>query len=346
MKELKQIAHQMRELMSQGISFALATVVHVDGSAYRRPGARMLISSTGDWWGGISGGCLEGDMLKKAQYAMMSQSIQVVQYDTREDDPFELGVGLGCNGLIDILINPHESYLLAFLEMIEKHFNATSASVFLSINSKTEAFHQVVHASSCPSNFSINDWDACVLQGSSVFKESDTHYYFLERLAAKTRIWIFGNQFDSLRLIDQCEWLGWEVHWVGNPTKMHINDQSKVKQIYAWDDLYEVLPSDHLVLMTHDFDRDVRLLTDLIPRLSPKQYIGLLGPHKRMDKLQTALGGLLNNELRNQFFSPIGLDIGAQGPYEIAVSIIAEIFHVTSGREMQSLRNRKGSINA
>jgi len=65
MKELKLIVLQMKELMSQGISFALATVVHVDGSAYRRPGARMLISESGDWWGGISGGCLEGDMLKR-----------------------------------------------------------------------------------------------------------------------------------------------------------------------------------------------------------------------------------------------------------------------------------------
>ena len=126
MKELKQIAQQMKELIRQGISFSLATVVHVDGSSYRRPGARMLISETGDWWGGISGGCLEGDMLKKAQYSMMNQSIQMVQYDTREDDPFELGVGLGCNGLIDIMIIPHTTYLLAFLDIIETHFSAVS----------------------------------------------------------------------------------------------------------------------------------------------------------------------------------------------------------------------------
>ena len=347
MKELKQIAQQMKELIRQGISFSLATVVHVDGSAYRRPGARMLISETGDWWGGISGGCLEGDMLKKAQYSMMNQSIQMVQYDTREDDPFELGVGLGCNGLIDIMIIPHTTYLLAFLDIIETHFSETAESIILSSMTKGDnKLHLVTRNSSYAPPFSIDEWNACIQQGSSVFKETESHYYFLERVAAKSRIWIFGHSFDSLKLIELCEWLGWEVHWVGNPSKMPSSHQAKVSQVYAWEDSRELISTDHLVLMTHDFDRDVRLLTDLIPNLNPKQYIGILGPHKRMDKLQLAVGGLLPDQLRKHFYSPIGLDIGAQGPYEIAMSIVSEILSVTNGREVQSLRHRKGSINA
>ena len=347
MKELKLISHQMRELMSQGISFALATVVHVDGSAYRRPGARMLISETGDWWGGISGGCLEGDMLKKAQYSLMNQSIQMIQYDTREDDPFELGVGLGCNGLIDIMIIPHQSYLQAFLDMLEKHFSDTAESIVFSTFSKTElGQHLISRSTTCPPNFLDDDWNACIQHGSAVFKESESHYYFLERFAAKSRIWIFGHSFDSLKLIDLCEWLGWEVHWVGNPTKMPASHQAKVIQVYGWEDSRELISTDYLVLMTHDFDRDVRLLMDLIPKITPIQYLGILGPHKRMDKLQIALGGLLPDELRKHFYSPIGLDLGAQGPYEIALSIISEILSVTNGREIQSLRHRKGSINS
>lgn len=347
MKELKLILRQMKELMSQGISFALATVVHVDGSAYRRPGARMLISESGDWWGGISGGCLEGDMLKKAQYSMMNQSIQMVQYDTREDDPFELGVGLGCNGLIDIMIVPHQTYLLSFLETLETHFQHTSESILLSSISKIDVSqHQITPIQACPSIVTNEEWNSCVQSGSSIFKETESHYYFLERVAAKSRIWIFGHSFDSLKLIELCEWMGWEVHWVGNPTKMPKSHQAKVTKIYGWEDSRELVPSDHVVLMTHDFDRDVRLLTDLISKISPNQYVGILGPHKRMDKLQNALGGFLSKELRSQFYSPIGLDLGAQGPYEIAMSIISEILSVTSGREIQSLRDRKGSINA
>jgi xanthine/CO dehydrogenase XdhC/CoxF family maturation factor len=94
MKELIQILGQLNRLLQSGESFALATVVFVDGSAYRRPGARMLIDEQGNWWGGISGGCLEGDLLKKAQMAMRQQTIKNITYDTREDDPFQLGIGL------------------------------------------------------------------------------------------------------------------------------------------------------------------------------------------------------------------------------------------------------------
>lgn len=112
MKELIQILGQLNRLLQSGESFALATVVFVDGSAYRRPGARMLIDEQGNWWGGISGGCLEGDLLKKAQLAMRQQTIKNITYDTREDDPFQLGIGLGCQGLIEIIIDPIRAHLV------------------------------------------------------------------------------------------------------------------------------------------------------------------------------------------------------------------------------------------
>ena len=95
MKELYTVIQQVKDLQKSGLKFVLATVVRVEGSAYRRPGARMLIAEDGNWWGGISGGCLEGDILKKAQLALFSQSYKTITYDTREEDPFALGIGLG-----------------------------------------------------------------------------------------------------------------------------------------------------------------------------------------------------------------------------------------------------------
>src|ERR1700759_3473093 len=85
---------------------ALATVVLVEGSAYRRAGARMLVTEDGELTGAISGGCLEGDALRKARLAMAQQQPILVTYDTTDDDDAKLGVGLGCNGIIHILIEP------------------------------------------------------------------------------------------------------------------------------------------------------------------------------------------------------------------------------------------------
>jgi xanthine/CO dehydrogenase XdhC/CoxF family maturation factor len=346
MKEFKQIIRKIRDLQNEGVSFCLAIVVHVDGSAYRRPGARMLISENGDWWGGISGGCLEGDMLKKAQFAMMSQSLQTVQYDTREDDPFELGIGLGCNGLIDILIIPHREYLISFVDLVEKQLEENSSSLILSTFSK-KSFkeHSIKVCMHRPVSIDETSWATCQNFGSAFFWDTDDEYYFLERIPAKSRIWIFGNQFDSFNLIELCEWLDWEVHWVGNLTKMPAAYAAKVSFSYGWEDARSIMPTDHLVMMTHDFDRDIRLLTELIPSINPNQYLGVLGPKKRMDKLQSALRNTLTIEIRNRICSPIGLDLGAQGPYEIAVAIISEIIAYVNGRDGQFLRKRSGSIH-
>ncbi len=106
MKEIKDIIHSFEEAIKQGRQTALATVVHVDGSSYRRPGARMLITDEGQLTGAISGGCLEGDALRKALLVMSQQRSLLVTYDTMDEDDAKLGIGLGCNGIIQVLIEP------------------------------------------------------------------------------------------------------------------------------------------------------------------------------------------------------------------------------------------------
>ena len=106
MKEQKAIVEAFRKTDHTVRKVALATVVRVRGSSYRSPGARMLITDDGKWTGSISGGCLEGDALRKARKVMQDQEPQLVTYDTSEDSNQNLGIGLGCNGIIDVLLEP------------------------------------------------------------------------------------------------------------------------------------------------------------------------------------------------------------------------------------------------
>src|SRR5690554_4764103 len=109
MKEIREIIKAFDLAQKEGKQTALATVVQVEGSSYRSPGARMLITEDGALTGAISGGCLEGDTLRKAQLVMFKQQSMVVTYDTTDDDDAKFGVGLGCNGIIHILIEPIHS---------------------------------------------------------------------------------------------------------------------------------------------------------------------------------------------------------------------------------------------
>ncbi|HEX6848589.1 MAG TPA: XdhC family protein, partial [Chitinophagaceae bacterium] len=106
MKEIRDIIEAYDEARKKGKQTALATVVHVEGSSYRRPGARMLIDDEGQLTGAISGGCLEGDALRKALLVMAEKRSRLVTYDTMDDDDAKFGVGLGCNGIIQVLMEP------------------------------------------------------------------------------------------------------------------------------------------------------------------------------------------------------------------------------------------------
>ena len=125
-KEINNIVTAFKEAQLQGRHAALATVVHVEGSSYRRPGARMLVEENGKMTGAISGGCLEGDALKKALLAISQRQNRLVTYDTLHEDDIEVGVQLGCNGIVHILFEPidpsHPNNPIAILEhcMLQK----------------------------------------------------------------------------------------------------------------------------------------------------------------------------------------------------------------------------------
>jgi len=286
-KEIKLFVGQLSLYIQSGVKFAIATVVNVDGSAYRRPGARMLINENGDWQGGISGGCLEGDMLKKAQMSMLSNQNKLVKYDTREDDPFELGIGLGCNGLIEILISPDLEYAKCLFELLNTHLQSSEPTILehsFHLNSTHSAFVQINSTKPFVSVLSKEDADEVLIQHQSKLLALESQLLFVEYLPAIPRIVLYGNLFDSSSLIELCDF-----HFKG--------------------------------------------------------YVGILGPLKRMQKIIKQLELLSVNIGDKSFFGPIGLDIGAEGPNEIALSIVSEIIAYNSSRDGSSLKNRIKSIH-
>lgn len=284
MKEIKIFVGQLSIYIQSGVKFAIATVIHVDGSAYRRPGARMLINESGDWHGGISGGCLEGDMLKKAQMSMFSNQNKLVKYDTREDDPFELGVGLGCNGLIEILISPDLEYAKYLLEIFNSHIQSSEPSILVHNFHLHTGLVNLKSTKPFVSTFLNKETEQVSIQNQSKVDVKENEILFIEYLPAIPRIVLYGHLFDSTSLIELCDFLSWDVCWVGNPLKMNSLLKNKVQSFFHWDDICTIKNNDAIVLMTHDFDRDVAILTHL-NSIQFQGYIGVLGPLKRMQKI-------------------------------------------------------------
>lgn len=321
MKELILVIQQVIELQKAGLKFVLATVVRVDGSAYRRPGARMLIAEDGNWWGGISGGCLEGDILKKAQLALFSQTYKTITYDTREEDPFALGIGLGCQGVIEIFINPFQDQINQLVTVLEKHLAGNVAHTL---------------AISYSNAFQITMNDANDSHGCSWENELFTEY-----LPAPMTVWVFGNQFDAQGFIQQANSLAWRVNWVGILSKMVSDIQ--VQKRFGYEELWPIQSTDYLVMMTHDLEKDVKILEKLLSASIKPAYVGMLGPKKRFDKLQNHFKEDLVTLL--PISTPIGLDIGAEGPEEIAISIMSEILSTKNNRSGQRLSLRDRAIH-
>jgi xanthine dehydrogenase accessory factor len=361
MKEFASIVSEYSKIDFTQRRAALATVVRVRGSSYRSPGARMLITDDGKWVGSISGGCLEGDALRKARHVMSTNAPMTVTYDTREESNQNLGIGLGCNGVIDVLIEPinHSSNanpVNRFKEIISVNEPVAIATVFSSSDETLIGKKIVV-----PSAIEANDAVANAVKPDLETKRSEAKIYqtdtvvfdaFIELIQPTVSLIIFGGGFDARPVSHLAKSLGWDVT-VTDECVAHIApiffptaDNLSLCQRQFIDRDFVITPYTACVLISHNYEYDRDVLKKLLQTETP--YIGILGPRKRFDKMLDEFAKqniTLKAEDHHRVHSPIGLDIGAEAPDEIAISIIAEIQSKFSNRSGGFLKYRSGPIH-
>jgi len=365
MKEIRNIIAVYDQMNWSEEKAALATVVVVEESAYRRIGARMFVKSNGDWIGGISGGCLEGDALKRAQIAILKDQPSIVVYDTMDDDAHQIGVGLGCNGRIEVLFTPidhtDKNNPVERLKIIQNH---REPSIFYQVTSSNSmqhlgAFSNQNEAENFSNKMQISFQDLLsktkIVQErkkSKVFnfesQEGSSFDILIEFIRPEIQLIIVGDNYDVNAFVGIADELGWDIHVIGLLRKMGKPIVDRSRKTYAYDQVNKIQCDAYtsVVLMSHDYKWDMKMLLHFVNERPA--YIGMLGPKKRMIKMQNELNDDGHNVDLNQishFFSPIGLDIGAETPEEIALSITAEIISHFRGRQGASLKHREGTIH-
>jgi xanthine dehydrogenase accessory factor len=365
-KEFKTILGEFKKVDFSQKKAAIATVVKVRGSSYRSPGARMLITDDGRWVGSISGGCLEGDALRKARQVMNEQKPLTVTYDTSEESNQNLGIGLGCNGVIDVLIEPVDRSGEGLPRLFEKITTTGEPVALATIFSAGPGTGEKLLMTTGKTERGISDANLSALvekdlQEIFVSQHSEARTYstatgdkevFLELIQPSITLIIFGGGFDARPVSHLAKSLGWEVQ-VTDECAAHIAplffptaDKLSMCDRKFIDRDFNVGPFTACVLMSHNYEYDRDVLVKLIPTQTP--YIGILGPRKRFDKMQDefkAKGIAISGDDLHRIHSPIGLDIGAEAPDEIAVSIIAEIQGKFANRSGGFLKYRQGPIH-
>lgn len=367
MKEIEKIVKAYSNIDWEHEKVALGTVVKVEGSAYRRIGARMFVSSNGQWVGGISGGCLEGDALKRAQIAILKNESSIVVYDTTEDDPHQIGVGLGCNGRIEVLLSPidhkNKQNQIEFLKQITEQRKPTILIQILSTKggdkqTRGQFFNEgqlkeLAHVIQIPlSDIDVARTKVLEARKSKVYTFQNglgqSFELLVEFIRPKIKLVCVGDNYDVNAFMEIAGVLGWEIHVAGKTRKLSKQVFQAAKKVYSIAEAADMEVDDYtaIILMSHDYKTDLSLLQQYATLTVP--YIGLLGPKKRMRKMQDELeenGISLDLENMLNLYAPVGLDIGAESPEEIALAISAEIIAVFRERNSGFLRIRKGSIH-
>ena len=369
MKELQLIIQAYDSAKSEDKKVALATVVKVDGSAYRRPGARMLVSEEGNLTGAISGGCLEGDALRKAQAVIFQQKSMLVTYDTTDEDDQKFGVGLGCNGIIHVLIEPIDfEDLQNPIELIRSAFSDREAGLLLTLfsikNSKTEQIGTVLldkganRSGNWETRISSPELKLLLHQEVSTFDstsriksypDQDDISVFYEVLKPAPRILLFGAGNDTQPLAKMAEILGFELILIDGRKNLATSARFPFAKQIIHGTAEEVSPKletdAHTValLMTHNFEYEAVVLEALASCMIP--YIGILGPKRKTEKLIQRLETKGIQIYTDNIYAPMGLDIGAEGSEEIALSILAEVKAVLAKKPATFLRDKNGPIH-
>ena len=371
MKEIRDIIQAYDLAQQQGKRTALATLVHAEGSSYRRPGARMLITEDGLLVGAISGGCLEGDALRKALLVMIEQRPVLVTYDTMDEDDATLGIGLDCNGIIQVLIEP---VIDADLHNPIQHLKSLAADrqtavlvTLFSLSDKKSTQHgtrlllkedqTIVGSSPVLNEILLEDAKQVLSNQASVFRnyvsEGINVTAFMELVKPSVSVVIFGAGNDVMPMVQMADILGWETTVIDGRASYAKQErfQSACQVLVAKpEEALEKIAIDQqtvFVLMTHNYNYDLAILRRLVEK--DVVYVGMLGPRKKFSRMLEELkeeGIELNNKQLSFIHSPVGLDIGAESSEEIALSILTEIKAMFTGRLAQPLRDKSEVIHS
>jgi xanthine/CO dehydrogenase XdhC/CoxF family maturation factor len=368
MKEITDIIRAFDQAQRDGKRSALATVVLVEGSSYRRPGARMLITEDGRLTGAISGGCLEGDALRKAMFAIMSQHNKLVIYDTTDEDDLKFGVQLGCNGIVYILFEPLDAFqennpIYLLRQLIAGRQDAVLATFFAPGQVNQPGTRLLYRGGPLegkpPENIKADieaDMQQAFQQQVSGFtdytSDKDRVRAFIEFISPPIALVIAGAGNDAQPLVEMASLLGWRITVAdgrsGYATAQRFPKADQLLPAKPASLLAQLQPDRQTVflLMTHNYNYDLALLKELI-RID-YAYIGMLGPAQKRDRMFRDLekqGIFPDENQKSRIFGPVGLDIGAETAAEIALSVLAEIKASFSGRKGLSLKLKQDAIH-
>lgn len=376
MSDVQGILEALERADQAAVDVVLATVVKVEGSAYRRPGARMLIPREGRAVGTVSGGCLEQELVKKAWWLTESQTAVIRRYSTaaHEDDDDEEGAaltfGLGCNGTVHVLLERHPAGQPSVLQDLLREVRATGqpaalATVLAAGGHSGERLGTrmgVGAVSAAGRGFRCDTLQQRVeadLQVTLAGKKSSRMTYgdgphavevFLEYIAPQRRLVIFGGGHDAQPLVQFAKALNWHVDVVdgrahfARPERVPLADRVRTVPITRPFDDAALVDGAAVVIMTHSYRQDRHWLASVLA--CAPAYIGQLGPRERTERLLQELGSAAPVAgQRPELHYPVGLDLGGDTPQSVALAIVSEIAASLNHRNGGMLKHRTSTIH-
>lgn len=333
MSELSDLLDAADALGARGEPMALATIVATRGSTYRRAGARLLVPAEGEPIGNISGGCLEGDVARIGREVLASGQPRLVEFDMTADDDAVWGYGLGCNGAIELFVEPTAGALASVAALLA----GQGACLVTPLTGPDIGSHRLETDGAAA---------AALRDGTPRVVEVDGERIFYEPLLAPLRLLVCGAGHDAIPLVRQAVELGWRVVVADVRRALLTQERFPGAAAFSAADPAEaataLAPDERsaAILMNHNYLRDIACLRSLLD--APLAYLGVLGPRGRTEQMLQEIG---RPDAISSLHAPAGLDIGAEGPEEVAHAIVAEILGVTRRRRGGPLRDRSAPIH-
>lgn len=359
----KHLRAGMRQLREVGRPAAVATVAAVDGSAYRRPGAKLLAPADGGNYGAVTAGCLEDAVLDIAREVIDTGRSRLETFDLVEDDDDSWGLGLGCNGVIDLFVEPLDTGWdrplaalgdgdsVTLLTAVEAD-SVTVGSRTVVVDGRRESIADRPELPAEVLDATEDAVEAIRGTGRTRLVEAGGTRVLVDGLAPTPELLLFGGQNDLPPVARLASQVGFSVHVHSGRGAV---DESSVPAADTVTTGHPTAVADHVahdehtsaVVMSHNL-LDDRLAVEALLRETAVPYVGLMGPRERFEELRESLaadGVTLTEAELDRVSTPVGLDLGGGEPVEIAFSVVSEVLAVSNGRAGGRLRDRKGPIH-